>query len=306
MKRVLVIKHGSLGDIVFSLPVMHSIKAYYSNASIDLLTEKKYFNFLSKANYFDSLIEDNRPNNIIITISLLIELLKRKYDLIIDLQNSSRTSYYHLFFRIFSNVRICSSRKFSHIKYSIPIQGTETTTQGLFNQIKLLEIPEIINIQYNWLKSNLDERYNNKTVLFIPGVSIRGKHKQWDPKKFSKLAKYCEDKNYQICIVGTNQDSKSVIPILKNCKNLINNIDHSPPDIIYSISKISTLIVTNDTGPGHIAALSGNNILWLVNDNKVTKANIGNQPNNYKILSSYVNDITTQEVINFIEKKKLL
>ena len=69
MKRVLVIKHGSLGDIVFSLPVMHSIKACYSNTSIDLLTEKKYFNFLSKVNYFDSLIEDNRPNNIIITIS---------------------------------------------------------------------------------------------------------------------------------------------------------------------------------------------------------------------------------------------
>ena len=66
------------------------------------------------------------------------------------------------------------------------------------------------------------------------------------------------------------------------------------------------MIVTKDTGPGHIAALSGNNILWLVNDNKVTKANIGNQPNNYKISSSYVNDITTQEVINFIEKKKLL
>ena len=51
---------------------------------------------------------------------------------------------------------------FSHIKYNIPIQGTETTTQGLFNQIKLLKIPEIINIQYNWLKNNLDERYNIK------------------------------------------------------------------------------------------------------------------------------------------------
>ena len=139
MNRVLVIKHGSLGDIAFSLPIMHSICVHYPNVSIDLLTEKKYFNFLSKANYFNSLTEDNRSNNIIITISLLIELLKRKYDLIIDLQNSSRTSYYHLFFRIFSNVRICSSRKFSHIKYSIPIQGTETTTQGLFNQIKLLE-----------------------------------------------------------------------------------------------------------------------------------------------------------------------
>ena len=99
MKRILVIKHGSLGDIVFSLPVMHSIYVYYPNASIDLLTEKKYFNFLNKPNYFVSLIEDNRSNNIVITISLLIKLLKNKYDLIIDLQNSSRTSYYNLFFR---------------------------------------------------------------------------------------------------------------------------------------------------------------------------------------------------------------
>ena len=306
MNRVLVIKHGSLGDIAFSLPIMHSICVHYPNVSIDLLTEKKYFNFLSKANYFDNLLEDNRSNNIITTISLLIKLLKRKYDLIIDLQNSSRTSYYHFFFRIFSNVKICSSRKFSHIKYKNPIQGTETATKGLFNQIKLLEIPEIINIQYNWLNSNLDERYSNKTILFIPGVSKKGKYKRWDPKKYSELAKYCEDKNYQICVVGTKQDRESVIPIIKNCGNLINNIGHSPPDIIYSISKISTLIVTNDTGPGHIAALSGSNILWLVNDNKVTKANIGNETNNYKISSSYVNNITTQEVINFIEKKKLL
>ena len=306
MNRVLVIKHGSLGDIAFSLPIMHSICVHYPNVSIDLLTEKKYFNFLSKANYFDNLLEDNRSNNIITTISLLIKLLKRKYDLIIDLQNSSRTSYYHLLFRIFSNVKICSSRKFSHIKYKNPIQGTETATKGLFNQIKLLEIPEIINIQYNWLNSNLDERYSNKTILFIPGVSKKGKYKRWDPKKYSELAKYCEDKNYQICVVGTKQDRESVIPIMKNCENLINNIGHSPPDIIYSISKISTLIVTNDTGPGHIAALSGSNILWLVNDNKVTKANISNETNNYKISSSYVNNITTQEVINFIEKKKLL
>jgi len=306
LKRVLVIKHGSLGDIVFSLPVMHSIYAHYPNAKIDLLTEKQYFNFLSKANYFNSLTEDNRSNSIIITISLLIKLLKKKYDLIIDLQNSSRTSYYHLFFRIFSNVKICSSRKFSHIKYIIPIQGTETTTQGLFNQIKLLKIPEIINVQYDWLKINLDERYNNKIVLFIPGVSIKGKHKQWNPEKFGELAKYCEEKNYQVCIVGTNQDSESVIPILENCKNLINNIDRSPPDIVYSIAKISTLIIANDTGPGHIAALSGSKILWLLNDNKVTKANIGNASNSFKISSSYVNNITTKKVINFIEKKKLL
>ena len=44
MKKILLIKHGALGDIVFSLPVMHTIKKFYFNSSIDLLTEKKYIN----------------------------------------------------------------------------------------------------------------------------------------------------------------------------------------------------------------------------------------------------------------------
>ena len=51
--------------------------------------------------------------------------------MIIDLQNSKRTSYYHFIFRIFGKSLISSSRKFSHFRYIIPVQGKETATQGL-------------------------------------------------------------------------------------------------------------------------------------------------------------------------------
>ena len=306
MNRILIIKHGSLGDIVFSLPIMHSIRTRYPNASINVLTEKKYFNFLYRTNFFNNIIEDNRSNNIFSSILLLIELIKQKYDVIIDLQNSTRTTYYHLFISIFGRIKICSSRKFAHIRYYIPPQGTESVIQGLFNQIKLLGIPEIKDIDYNWLKTNLDDRYKNRIILFIPGVSKNGKEKQWDPTKFGKLAKYCEEKNYYICIVGTKKDEPSVLPIINICKKIINNIDSSPPEVIYSISQIATLIISNDTGPGHIAALTKKNILWLVNDNSVTKANIPNTPNNFKISSKNIKSISTEEVINFIETNNLI
>jgi len=308
LNRILIIKHGSLGDIVFSLPAMYSVYTFYKGVSIDILTEKKYFNFLNKTNYFNNFLQDNRSSNIFYSFSLLINLLKNKYDLIIDLQNSKRTSYYHLFFRIFSNTKISSSRRFANFRYLIPIQGTETATEGLFNQIKLMGIPKVNKVEYDWLQCNinLDNKYKNKTILFIPGVSKKGKYKQWDPLKFGELAKYCVNKKYQICVVGTQQDRKSILPILNNCPNLINNIDNSPPHIIYSISKIASLTITNDTGPGHIASLSGSNILWLVNNNKITRANISNNKNNYKISSSNVKDISTKSVIQFIEDNKLL
>ena len=140
MNRILLIKHGSLGDIIFSLPVICAIYKHFSHAKIDLLTEQKYISFLEPSKYFNLLIEDNRSSNFFKTIKILFNLLKNDYDLIIDLQNSSRTGYYNLFFRIFSKSIISSSRKFAHFRYIIPQQGAETTTQGLINQIKLIDI----------------------------------------------------------------------------------------------------------------------------------------------------------------------
>ena len=46
MKKILVIKHGSLGDIIFALPSMISIRKKYPEALIYLLTEEKYVSLL--------------------------------------------------------------------------------------------------------------------------------------------------------------------------------------------------------------------------------------------------------------------
>ena len=45
MKKILIIKHGSLGDITFAIPSMISIRKKYPNALIHLLTEKNMFRF---------------------------------------------------------------------------------------------------------------------------------------------------------------------------------------------------------------------------------------------------------------------
>ncbi|MDC0195055.1 glycosyltransferase family 9 protein [Alphaproteobacteria bacterium] len=306
MNRILIIKHGSLGDIIFALPVMYSIHMHYKDCTIDILTEKKYFNFLKKSNYFTNYIADDRSNKFNITIKNLYKLSFNKYDLIIDLQNSSRTSAYNFFFKIFSKAKISSSRKFSDYRYLIPPQGTETTTQGLFNQIKLINILQIKKISYEWLNTKLDLKHNNNIVLFIPGVSKKGIYKQWEPKNFAALAKYLENNNYLICVVGTSDDNSSIMHIKSNCKKVIDFTNKSPPEVIYSLAKISKLVITNDTGPGHIASLANTNILWVVNDNKITQANIPNTSNNYKLLSLNIKNISLNDSIKFIEKNNLL
>ena len=59
-KKILVIKHGSLGDIAFSLLAMSTIRKYFNHSNIDLLTEGRYVNFLKKSGSFNSIFEDSR------------------------------------------------------------------------------------------------------------------------------------------------------------------------------------------------------------------------------------------------------
>ena len=143
-------------------------------------------------------------------------------------------------------------------------------------------------------------------ALFIPGVSKSGKYKQWQPENFAKVAKYCESKNLSICVVGTKLDLDTVNPIHKICNKVINKIDSSPPEVLYSIAAKAKFIISNDTGPGHIASLTNTNILWIVNDNKISNANIIENKNSFKIIANSIKNITYSEVIDYIKKNNLL
>ena len=83
-------------------------------------------------------------------------------------------------------------------------------------------------------------------------------------------------------------------------------INLSPPEVIYSIALKSSLILSNDTGPGHIASLVNNHMIWILNNNNVSKANIDDKITNHKISADSVKNISSKEVIQYIEKNKLL
>ena len=305
-KKILLIKHGSLGDIVFALEPILSIHKQFNNSVIDLVTEEKFIPFFKKIKMFDQFLIDNRAG-FLPSFSLIRKIIKGKYDLIIDLQNSKRTNFYHFFTKIFSRSRINGSRSFVHDRYIIPVQGKESPTQGLYNQLKLLDINQS-DPDLRWLVSDKENQSieNKDIVLVIPGVSKSGHAKQWSPNKYQQLCSILESKGYYICLVGTRHDASSFQPILDGCKNIINLIDRSPPEIIYTVASKSKLIISNDTGPGHIAALSKNNTLWLALNNNVTKANLSFRQNSYLLLKDSMEDLSVNEVNDYIIKNKLL
>ena len=298
INKILVIKHGSLGDIVFALEAMFAIRNHFKKSRISLLTENKFQKFFENSNYFDEIILDNR-SGLLNSLKVLNILIKKKFNLVIDLQNSKRSNSYNFFLKYLSKSLISGNRSNANFKYAKKPKGIESPKTGLNNQINLIGVKSIID-DYNWLNINTGINDFKKLVLIIPSTSISGRHKQWPEKNFIELCIRLESIGMKVCIVGTKDDKKITKKISDSCNNALDFTEKSPPEIIFSIAKNCELVVTNDTGPGHIAALSRNKILWLAVNNLTSKINIENNKSNIKILSDKIEDISVEEVFNKI------
>ena len=60
MSNILVIKHGSLGDLIQANGAIKDIKEHYKNRKVFLLTSIPYAIFMSECPYIDGVIIDKR------------------------------------------------------------------------------------------------------------------------------------------------------------------------------------------------------------------------------------------------------
>ena len=105
MSNILIIKHGSLGDIVQISGVLRDIREHHKDKKIFILTTLPYVELLSKCPYIDAVLIDKRlPRwNIYYLIKLKKLISKFNFSQVFDLQNSSRTSFYRKFLFNISN-----------------------------------------------------------------------------------------------------------------------------------------------------------------------------------------------------------
>ena len=139
MKKILIIKHGSLGDIISATSVLKDIRDNYLNDEIIILTSNKYKFFFLDSFLVNKILIDDRKG-LLASISLVNKILKMNIDLMINLQNSRRTTIYELCFRLFTSAKINGTSIFSTSRYLLSSGNLPSVIDGLSNQIELLNI----------------------------------------------------------------------------------------------------------------------------------------------------------------------
>ena len=96
MSNILIIKHGSLGDIAQACGAIQDISENHKDDQIHLLTTKPYFQLFKKNPLVHNVILDKRLSrfNLIYLYMLMRTLKKLNIIKVYDLQNSSRTKFY--------------------------------------------------------------------------------------------------------------------------------------------------------------------------------------------------------------------
>ena len=305
MKKILLIKHGSLGDIISSTSVINDIKKHFPEDQIYILTSNKFKDIFYDLNFIDKIIIDNREG-ISKTIDVIKKIFNLKIDLIIDLQNSKRTSVYAFFLRIFSKVKINGTSFFSTHRYRYDKMNMPSVIDGLSNQIEVLGITTLRKPHLNWLiKEKFDfNKINNKNFFLInPGCSKKNFKKKWPAVNYAKICTYLYSKNILPIIIGANEDKAEVEEILSLEKNVLNFFNKSPLGIIFQLSQKAIGAISNDTGPAHLIAASGCPIHLILSDFSNTKTVIPQGNNVSFTRKKDIKNILVEEVIEDLNNK---
>ena len=265
MSNILIIKHGSLGDIAQACGAIQDISENHKEDQIHLLTTKPYFELFKKNPFIDNVILDKRLSKFnLIYLYQLTRLLKNlNFEKIYDLQNSSRTTFY-------KNILFPKAKfnKWSSSETTLPtdIAKAEFDKNPVLDrfdyQLKTsgLNTLNTMKPDFSWACTNIDnikKKYDlNKYIVFFPFCSAHLQIKKWPYyNELIELIKNRYNDKYKIVVApgpSEKNDTKNfnVISILDEEKIL----DISQ---LSSLIKDSSFIIANDTGPAHIAAHLG-------------------------------------------------
>jgi len=308
MSNILIIKHGSLGDLIQANGAIKDIKNFHKNRKVFLLTSQPYAIFMSECPYLDGVIIDKRlPRwNLIYLNKLKKILVKYNFSKVFDLQNSSRTKFYKRF--IIRNVEWSSTETTLEPGQKKMDFDQEPVLDRMEVQLKKSGVATefVKNIDLSWAVSDisrLTRQYtNNDYILIFPFCSKKLPQKKWPYyKELIQKLKHEYKNKYPILLAPGPDEIKEATEL--NGKVVLEN--NEPINIKKLVSLISKakFIITNDTGPAHIAShLDKKGLVLFGSHTSAKKVSIENF--NFKAISvKNLNDLDVDTVFNQIKVK---
>ena len=314
MSNILIIKHGSLGDIAQACGAIQDISINHQDSQIYLMTTKPYFDLLKKNPYITDVILDKRLSklNLIYLYSLMKSIKKHSFSKVYDLQNSSRTSFYKKILFPKASKEIWSSTE-----TTLPTGknkkdfNKDSVLERLDYQLKNsgIDTKHTMSPDFAWSSTDISRIKNHheldKYILLFPFCSEHLTSKKWP--YFNNLIQLINKKFNNIYKVVLAPGPSEINEASKiNALSVLDNGEALNISQLSSLIKDSSFVVANDTGPAHMTAHIGSKGIALFGSH-TTAYKVSIERENFKAIQvSDLSKLSAEKVFEKLSKSFFL
>ncbi|MBI9068781.1 MAG: glycosyltransferase family 9 protein [Salinivirgaceae bacterium] len=262
---IAICKFKGMGSIIQSTPMIQAIRNKYPNSKIIFISSVSNKNILEKITLINKviLINDKSFTKLISsTIISLFQLIKTRPQIYFDLE------IYSDFSTLFTLLSLSVNRVGFYLRSSSYRMGIYTHMMFFNPRVPIsevyLQLARLIHCKTdncNLYKFDVPKKdYSNNTKPYIvinPNASDLRLERRWGKENFIELVKriIIHYPNFDIFLIGSQNEKNYCNEIESEINNdsLKNYAGKTSIDELFSLISNSELIISNDTGPMHIA-----------------------------------------------------
>jgi len=267
--RILLVRNDKVGDLVLATPALRALRETYPESYIAMLVSEYAEDVVLGNPDLDEVIVDKK-NGFNGFLKLLREIKGKRFDIVVILFPSFKTAVLAFLSRI--PLRVSTGFKFYQFLFNRLIYLRRS--KGLKHEIEYnLDLVRLIGADTKDKRPSIvinreDEEYVDKFLKEIgirdndlliglnPGSGLSAR--KWSEKHFGELAMMFKQKlNARILILWGPEEKELAERVLKFAKGAAEPAFKTSIRQIAALMKRCSLIVTNNTGPMHIAAAVG-------------------------------------------------
>lgn len=269
--RFLIVRLGSLGDVIHAIPAAAALRAHFPDARIDWVTDPRYVELLELVRGIDARIPlDTRRTRD--ALSTLRDLRRVRYQAAIDLQGLIKSA---LLARGAGAERTIGFPRAHLREAAARLFYTHTPDPGdarhvVFKNLALLEPLGVrerraqfpIDAPPTAASADVQARLGASYVLLNPGAAWP--NKRWPPDRFGALAAAVRERHGARSLVLWGPGEEPLAAAVADAS--AGAAEVAPRTTIadlFALARDARLMVSGDTGPLHVAAAVGTPVVSL-------------------------------------------
>ncbi len=285
LNNILIIKPSSMGDVVLALPTLSALRKNFPDAKISWFVRPDFAPLLEGHPYLDETVPFDRkflgkawhsPRAFSALIALMRRLRNARYDAVFDLQGLFRTASLGWLSGAPLRLGMASTREPTRLFYTHRIAKTERTVHLVdyyLDIVKAAGVPvgsaefllpqdkEASDSVIDLLKrSDVDPQ---NYVVLVP--SSAHEDKCWPIDRFAKLADSIRDQFGSSMVAVGSPSERDLAEKLNSLSHsgIVNLAGQTSLRQLVALLRPAGLVVSNDTGAGHIASAWGTPVVMI-------------------------------------------